>query len=263
MSEQKPFSKNLIIRTITGLLFIAVIIGGIAWSSYSFLVVFLLVTILCLWEFYRISIKERIRAQKYYGILLGVIVFLINYFYANKAVDSEIFIIFIPLSIFVFIFELYRDNRKPFSNIAYTFLGIIYIAVPFSLMNYLVHFNDKFVTRYSPQILLGFFFILWTYDTGAYLVGTALGRKRMFERLSPKKSWEGAIGGALIAGGLACLISVFYQELNMTEWLVVAGITIIMGTYGDLTESMFKRSLNLKDTGKILPGHGGVLDRFD
>jgi phosphatidate cytidylyltransferase len=213
-------------------------------------------------EFYRISIKERIRAQKNYGIFIGTLFFISNYLFAQKIVDYKIYIILLPLLFFIFINELYRKNKKPFSNIAYTLLGIFYIALPLSTFNFFV-FHSSLSVNYSPNILLGFFILLWATDTGAYIFGVSLGKHKLFPRISPKKSWEGFFGGAITSLTTAYIISTFFIELPLIHWVVISLIIIIMGTFGDLVESLFKRSIHIKDSGKIFPGHGGILDRID
>jgi phosphatidate cytidylyltransferase len=162
----------------------------------------------------------------------------------------------------IFVFELYRKKNKPFQNIALTFLGIIYIALPFSLL-YLMGFKEYTVTGFKPKIILGFFFLLWTSDTGAYLVGMTLGRHPFFPRISPKKSWEGFIGGVVLTLLIAWVISNYFTFLSTYDWLIIGLIIAVTGAIGDLIESLLKRSLNVKDSGNILPGHGGILDRFD
>ncbi|MEO5569436.1 MAG: CDP-archaeol synthase, partial [Bacteroidia bacterium] len=162
----------------------------------------------------------------------------------------------------LFIFELFRKSKHPFINIALTITGIIYVAVPFGLFLF-IGANNGPDGMYHPQIALGFLYLLWASDTGAYLVGSKIGKHRLFERISPKKSWEGSIGGAAIALLTAFVISKFYMDLSLLDWMVVALIIVVTGTFGDLVESMLKRSLDIKDSGKIFPGHGGILDRFD
>ncbi len=195
--------------------------------------------------------------------------------------------------VFVFVGELYRVKKKPFTNIAYTFLGVIYVAVPIALFNYLAFdtnietapeiqafdteieplnkiFNNfhflspsPITITYSPYIVLGYFFLVWSFDTFAYIIGSTIGRTRLSKRISPKKSWEGTIGGALLTIGVAYLISIYFKELAAIDWFIIAILIIIMASFGDLVESLFKRSLNIKDSGNIIPGHGGLLDRFD
>jgi len=213
-------------------------------------------------EFYRISVKERIRAQKNYGVFIGTSFFISNYLFAQNIVDYKIFTIFIPLFIFVFIYELFRNNKKPFSNIGYTLLGIIYIAIPISMFNFFV-FRGNLNVIYTPNILLSFFIMLWASDTGAYIFGVSFGKHRLFPRISPKKSWEGFLGGAITSLATSFILSKFYPDLPLIHWFVISTIIVIMGTFGDLVESLFKRSIKIKDSGKIFPGHGGILDRID
>lgn len=239
-----------------------VLIGGIWFSRESFLIIALAIVVLGMWEFYSVYKKETILPQKYFGLTAGIYLFVSNFCFASGITGSKIFFPFIFFIFVIFVVELYRKNNHPFTNIAITLLGIIWIALPVSLMNYIVMDNVR-ENIYTPWILLGFFFLIWANDTGAYLFGITFGKHRLFERVSPKKSWEGSIGGAFVTLGVAYLISFFYTEINLLDWLIVSCIIIISGTYGDLVESLFKRSINIKDSGSILPGHGGILDRFD
>jgi phosphatidate cytidylyltransferase len=155
--------------------------------------------------------------------------------------------------------KLYKNERKPFTNIAFTFLGIFYVAVPISLLNVAVFGNGE----YNYEIIFGCLFILWASDTGAYFAGTLFGRRKLFERISPKKSWEGFFGGALLALVFAYGLSVYFQSISLNQWIIVGLIIIVGGTFGDLVESLLKRSIEIKDSGTSIPGHGGFLDRFD
>lgn len=255
--------KNLITRSLTGLLFVVVFLACIFFSEYSFIALFLFLTITAMIEFYRTSVIERARAQLYYGVFIGSILFFINYLYASNQVEAPIFLILIPLFSFIFIFELYFNNKRPFTNIAYTILGVLYIALPFALFNYFVFEKKNAETIYNYDIILVFFIFQWAYDSFAYLFGVSIGKNRLFERVSPKKSWEGLIGGAASTIALAYFISPYFPILTQIDWMVIAGIIVVFGTYGDLVESLYKRSISIKDSGRILPGHGGILDRFD
>lgn len=149
-------------------------------------------------------------------------------------------------------------------NIAYTLLGIFYVTIPFAMLYHLGFYkNHEFGQEYSYQLILGFFFILWMNDTGAYLAGKYLGKHKLFERISPNKTWEGSLGGGIFSIGLAIIIAQYFTHINLTDWIIISLIIVIFGGIGDLVESMLKRSLNIKDSGKLLPGHGGILDRFD
>lgn len=198
-----------------------------------------------------------------FGILLGVTVFTWSYLYASGAIEPITIFGILPLIISVYIIELYRGHQRPFQNIAFTLAGVIYISIPFSLLNYFVLNGSSFRLSYTPDILLGFFFLTWANDTGAYLFGMSIGKHRLFPRISPKKTWEGFIGGIVVTLLVAWIISIFFDRISFNHWLTIALITSIIGVFGDLVESMFKRSINVKDSGKFLPGHGGLLDRFD
>lgn len=192
----------------------------------------------------------------------------------------------------IFMAEIHRYKKQPLHNISITLTGILYIGIPISLFNYFVfntgmdfqEYNPSEITGYeplnnffnlfnfegfrrevvyTPDILLGYFILIWTYDTFAYIIGSLIGRSRLTERISPKKSWEGLIGGFIISFGVSYLISLVYTTLTFTDWAIITLIITLMATYGDLIESLFKRSVNIKDSGKIMPGHGGILDRFD
>jgi phosphatidate cytidylyltransferase len=156
--------------------------------------------------------------------------------------------------------KLYKKfERKPFTNIAFTFLGIFYVAVPFAILNVVVYEEGN----YNYEIILGSLLILWASDTGAYFAGTRFGKRKLFERISPKKSWEGFVGGAVLALIFVFGLSLFLHSLTVEQWLIVGIIIIVGGTFGDLIESLLKRSIEIKDSGDSLPGHGGFLDRFD
>lgn len=256
--------KNLLTRSITGLFFVFLIVSSIIISSISFFILFFLVVMFGMWEFFHLAEKADIKPQKYVAIIIGLLLYTGNYLYARKIVDLNIFLIFIPLVFFTFIFEIYKNDKKPFSNIAYTILGIIYVAVPFSLFNYFT-FSGENISNvvYNSNILLGVFVLLWIFDSACYVFGVTLGKNRLFERISPKKSWEGFIGGAIVTVFAGIKLTNYIPVLERTDWIVISIIIIIAGTYGDLTESLFKRSISIKDSGKILPGHGGILDRFD
>ena len=161
----------------------------------------------------------------------------------------------------IFFIKLYKaKDEKPFKNIAYTFLGIIYVALPFALLTVLAFIQND---TYDPNIVLGCLFLLWASDSGAYFAGTKFGKTKLFERVSPKKSWEGSVGGLIAAMGVAYIISLYYTNYEPWQWFSIGFIIVVAGTYGDLVESLFKRSMNIKDSADTIPGHGGFLDRFD
>ncbi len=255
--------SNFILRTISGTLFVACIIGALIIGKYAFLIVYSAFLVLSMFEFYNLSLKARIKPQIFLGILIGFSIFIASYLYATGLIEGILLTGFIPIIMSVFVFELYRNHRRPFHNIAYTYLGIIYIAVPIAILNFFVFNSHSINITYSYEILIGYFFLIWANDTGAYLFGVSIGKHRMFPRISPKKSWEGFLGGLIFTTIIAWTISLFFHNITFAHWLMIGLISAIAGVFGDLVESMYKRSLEVKDSGKFLPGHGGILDRFD
>lgn len=164
---------------------------------------------------------------------------------------------------FIMIRELYRKDERAFDNLAATFYGILYIAIPISILNLIVFFGDTVNIRYEPQIVIGIFILIMINDTVAFLAGVTFGRKRLFESVSPKKSWEGTVAGGVVVMASSFFMSRIFPLLDTNNWLVVGVIVLVFGVYGDLVESLFKRRLGIKDSGKLLPGHGGILDRVD
>lgn len=260
--------KNLIIRSISGAVFVGLVIASILVSHIFFSSLFLLITILCLYEFYSNVKNSGIAVQGTLGIIIGAILFTIISVICiglNKGIDLFILMsVIIPLLFIVFIVELWRNKPNPFTNIAFTILGIVYIAVPLGAMNFLLN-PEMEEGVYLTSIVLGLFALSWTNDTFAYLTGILLGKHRLFERHSPKKSWEGFWGGLIFTLIFAYVLYRIVPDtyLNLFDWIVIGVIVSVIGTLGDLVESMFKRSLNVKDSGKIMPGHGGMLDRLD
>ncbi len=247
-------------RIITGVIFGAIVIGGILAHQYTFIFVFGAIAGLCVWEFLDMSIQEEAtRFRLITGTLLGLGVYISTIF-------SNILFPFLIIFLATFLLQLVElslKSQRPIQNTALSIFSALYIALPFGLLTKLS--GDTF----SPFIVFGILLIVWASDVAAYFVGKNLGKHKLFPRISPKKTWEGAIGGlagALLAGALVCYL--YHQlgletRLSLSNWSLLAGITAIMGVLGDLVESMLKRSVKIKDSGNMLPGHGGFLDRFD
>jgi len=250
--------NNLIKRTTTGIIFVAVLFSGIFWNKYSCFFLFFFISIAALLEYYKI-INKKVSPQKLMGGLISGSMLAASFIHANGG-SPKYFAISIAFVFLTFIVELYRKKEFPFNNIAHTLLGVIYIAGSFSLLNYIVHWNNQ---PYSPTILAGIFILIWSNDTFAFIWGMSFGKHKLFKRISPNKTWEGSIGGAISTLGISYVISIYFTQLSSIEWLGIAIIATIFGSLGDLTESILKRSLEIKDSGNILPGHGGILDRFD
>jgi phosphatidate cytidylyltransferase len=252
--------NNLTQRIITAIIGAAIVLGAIIYSEFSFLLLVLFICIMSLIEFFKLASHDNIKGQLSMAILISVILFIPAVLNAGFNITLDIFRLLYILPFIIFIRELYTNSEKPFTNISFTIVSLIYLTLPLFLF-YLLSFSHSH--SYNYQNILGFFFLLWASDTGAYFAGKHLGKHKLFERISPKKTWEGFIGGLILACLVALLISRYFTHLTTQQWLTVAIIIVTTGTLGDLVESMFKRSMNVKDSGSILPGHGGFLDRFD
>jgi phosphatidate cytidylyltransferase len=252
----------MVTRTLTGIVFIAIIIGSICLSIYTFMAVFQLICVLGMMEFYKLAESDTAKPQRINGISFGSFLFISVALVAHDIIGQKWLLINLLFAFVIFIIEMYRKKDHPFTNIAFTILGVFYIALPLSLLNFF-YSPFQFIGEFNTHILIAFFTITWLVDTAAYLVGMAIGRHRLFERISPKKSWEGSMGGFVMGIFTAWVISLLFKDLQFYQWAIISVIITVTGGFGDLVESMFKRSVNTKDTGSILPGHGGILDRFD
>lgn len=253
-------NSNLTQRILTGVFGAAFIIAAVVLSEWTYFAVFLSICVLSLLEFYKLAGLDGMVPLKSYGTFCGISIFTITFLIESSRLPANYYFLLFPLVSIVYMIKLYKKfERKPFTNIAYTFLGIFYVSVPFSLLS-AVAFHDG---NYRYEIILGCLLILWASDTGAYFAGTFFGKNKLFERISPKKSWEGFFGGALLALVFALGLASFFPVLSQLQWIVISLIIIVGGTFGDLIESLLKRSIEIKDSGASLPGHGGFLDRFD
>ncbi|PJA07281.1 MAG: phosphatidate cytidylyltransferase [Flavobacteriales bacterium CG_4_10_14_0_2_um_filter_32_8] len=255
----------MLTRTITGTLFILIIVAGIYFNSTLTLLLFTLIVLLAIDEFYGLVKKSKnLKPLRFLGTVTGACLMLILGLLIQQNIESKLVMIPVVLMFLVFIVELFRKNETPFVNIAYTLLGIFYSVIPFTMLFHLGFYNNaEFTNDYSYQLILGFFILLWTNDTGAYLSGRYFGKHKLFERISPKKTWEGSIGGGILTISIASVLSIYFTHLTLINWIIISILIAVFASLGDLVESMLKRSLGVKDSGKILPGHGGILDRFD
>jgi phosphatidate cytidylyltransferase len=254
--------NNFSTRTLTALFFVITMVGSAVLGQTVFSCLLLIIAVLGMQEFIALISNENIQPAKWPTLIAGVIVFSIFAAHAMGLIAVTGLLIIFPAVFMLFILELWRYKAHPFINIALSVTTVIYIAVPLGLMMY---FFDPVVLSgpFHYGIVLGFLFILWANDTGAYLVGSVIGKHKLFERISPGKTWEGSIGGAVFALLLAWGLSFIFKQLGSSQWIILSVIVVISGSLGDLVESMLKRSLAIKDSGNIFPGHGGILDRFD
>ena len=262
--------NNFIVRTITGVIFVAAIVASFLRPE-TMVLLFSIVTGLSVWEFTGlVNERENVTVNRFICTVAGVYFFFaMTYFCSDLyggAAKSVVFIPYLVTIIYLMIAELYLKQADPIQDWAYTMLSQMYIALPFSLLNVLAFTaTTNGVVTFNTLLPLSIFIFLWVNDSGAYCVGSLLGRHKLFPRISPGKSWEGSIGGAVFVLLAAYAISYFLdgRMLNSLEWLGLGLVVVIFGTWGDLVESLFKRTLGIKDSGNILPGHGGMLDRFD
>jgi len=260
--------QGLLKRGATAAIFVLVMITGLFGGPYSFVLLFGLITGLCLWEYLSMVLSKENRkdkVRKLIGLGLGILPVVLSALTKLGFVnDPESFVIlasllFSPLIFMAFIYELFTKSAQPFENIAYVMLGIIYIGVPFALLDYIAFDGEHFYAR----TVFGILVLTWMNDTGAYLVGSQIGKRPLLPRVSPNKTWEGSIGGVVVTFLSAAVLYLTLNELSLVDWLVLALIVSIFASLGDLVESMLKRSRAIKDSGTLLPGHGGLLDRFD
>ncbi len=262
--------NNFFRRTLTGAGIVIFILGGFWLHPAAFFITGMILVIGLQYEYYSIITASGIKPRNLEGILTGVSGYTLSTLVAAGILgDKWLLVLIIPLMVLI-IAELYRREDKPFDTLAHTFFPMFYMVVPLSLFPFSAYSieglpaiiqQERFI--FSPAIVIGFFLLVWANDTGAYLVGITFGRHRLFERISPKKSWEGFFGGLIIAIVAAWFLAGWLGVVDRREWIIVAVIVSVLGTFGDLVESMLKRSCNVKDSGSILPGHGGFLDRFD
>ncbi len=254
--------KNTIIRSLSGLAFVVIVSGAIYAGPLFFFSVFSIFLALALSEFYHLLGVLRNSIIHYTGIAAGLSGFLGYHFHHNPLLPSSLFLSGLILFILmIYLVNLYQQKKPTFTQITVLFSGLIYAALPFALLNDFAYPLCK--STYTPHLLMGFFVLQWTSDTGAYIAGMTMGKHKMIPRISPKKSWEGFAGGIVLSLIVGWLIAAPFGILNHYQWIILAGIISITGVFGDLLESSLKRSLDIKDSGHFLPGHGGVLDRFD
>lgn len=253
---------NFIVRVLAGAVFVAILLAGILINEYTFLGVIGFFTALSLAEFYGLMKKAaKVSLSQITGTLAGVLLFVISFCYLSGLSTS--LLIYVPYIIIIqliFIAELYMKRENAVKSLAFMSLGQLYIALPFALTNILAF---SFTPSYTWIYMLAVLALIWINDSFAYLTGMSFGKRRLFERISPKKSWEGFVGGAFFT---VLASAGFYYLVEMHSvyfWMGFAIVVIIFGTMGDLIESLMKRTLNVKDSGNMIPGHGGILDRFD
>ncbi len=255
--------NNLFTRSLTGLVFAALIIVAVLLGKTTFAALFFVINLFALAEFYRlVSRRPDTGTILPVGLTAGSIVFILISLVSLELAGNRWLLLILLVPVMVTVFFIYKKNTAPASAIAIILSGIICITIPFAILGFL--YNPAFFPGVAhPEILLGFFIIIWSYDSFAYLTGMLFGKHKLFERHSPKKTWEGTIGGSVFALLAGWILFSVYGVFDLGTWLGMGALIIVFGTLGDLAESMLKRNFNVKDSGNSLPGHGGLLDRFD
>jgi len=244
--------------------------GGFWLHPISFFIAGMVMMVGTQIEYYEMIRITGVRPQVITGIITGITAYTISAGVAARLLDRQFFLVLIPMLSVVMVIELYRNVEKPFDSLAHTYFSILYTVIPFSMIPFSAFYREGLgsilnqeMISFSPGIIIGFFILLWTNDTAAYLVGITFGRRRLWERISPRKSWEGFAGGLIVTAAMGYIISGWLGVVEARDWVILGVIVSVTGTYGDLIESMLKRSIGVKDSGSIMPGHGGFLDRFD
>lgn len=260
--------QGLLRRVVTAIFFVIVMLGGIYGGQYPFVILFTIITALCLWEFLSITLdkdQKRDRIRKMIGLVFGLTPFvLVSMLKLNLLSSPENFVLYtsllcFPILFLSFVYELFTASKQPFVNVAFIILAMVYIGTPFAMVDFIAFDGDQF----RANTVFGLLLLTWVNDTAAYLVGSRIGKNKLFPRISPNKTWEGSIGGGVFTLILSGLLGYIFEEQSIIEWMILGGIVVIFGSVGDLIESMLKRSYDVKDSGNLLPGHGGLLDRFD
>lgn len=263
--------NNFIVRTITAIIFVAVIVASFLRAE-TMVLLFALVTGLTIWEFSGlVNDRPQVTVNRMITTVAGVYLFFAMAGFCSELTPSAVFIPYLITLVYLMVAELYLKHEDPINDWAYTMMTQLYIALPFSLLNALAfHLTPENEVVYDPVLPLCMFVFLWINDAGAYICGSLLGKHKLFPRISPGKSWEGSIGGGILVMLVAYFIpsmldhfSLITLNFSPLQWSGLGLVIVVFGTWGDLIESLFKRTLGIKDSGNVLPGHGGMLDRFD
>lgn len=253
--------SNPITRIITSIVYGLALIASLIINYHTFFIFFFVVVVLGLNEFYQLVEKKDIKPQKSLGFVMSLGLYVSSYLlHINEKMSYQTLHLVLALTFILFAVEIFRSKEISFVNIGTTILGLVYVALPLSLLTFLAFDTNN---QYGYHLILSLFILVWLSDVGGYFAGINFGKHKLLERISPKKTWEG-VGGSLVLCIIGSyLLSKFFPIMNIYMWLVLGVLVCISSVIGDLIESMLKRSANIKDSGNILPGHGGILDRFD
>lgn len=257
-------ATNFIQRALSGIAYVTLIIGSLWLGSLSFGFLCMLILILSMDEYFRLVKRLKVKTADILVMVCAGLSFSLVFMNRSLGLDSK-FLFLIPLSFLAFMIrEVYKRSTSPFNSLAYGTFGMIYAFVPITCLYSMGFFEQySWTDEFQKEIPLGFFILVWANDTGAYLAGSAFGKTKLFERISPKKTLEGSLGGLVLSLGVAFAFSNYATQISVLDWMLIAILVVIFGSLGDLFESLLKRKADVKDSGKLMPGHGGMLDRFD
>jgi phosphatidate cytidylyltransferase len=247
-------------RSITGIVIVTVVVCSVVFGRYTFFILCSVIGLLGLVEFYRL-LEIRKKVLRVAGLILSASLLITVFIFTQYQADWRVLLVNLPLVSIIFMTVLFGDSDNPFQELALIFLGQIYITFSLILLYHCAFALNKHF--FNAHVILGYFFFLWVNDTGAYVCGSLFGNYKLAPDISPNKTWEGSVGGAFLVMVLVYVNYHFFKDLSLTNWMILGIIVIVTGTLGDLVKSVLKRSRNVKDSGNILPGHGGILDRFD
>ncbi|HAW51710.1 MAG TPA: phosphatidate cytidylyltransferase [Flavobacteriales bacterium] len=256
--------NNFFTRALFGAVYVGLILGSLSLGAVSFGFLCMLILILALDEYFKLVKRLKISPPDILIIVCAGLSFILVFM--NKSIDLNVkYLFIIPLCFLLFMIkELVKNTKNPLSNVAFGVFGMVYIFSPMTSLFYMGFYdNYSWVDTFQPELLFCFFVLIWANDTGAYLAGSLFGKRKLFERISPKKTVEGSVGGIVLALVVAYGASLYAQQISFLDWLVIALIVVVFGSLGDLFESLLKRKVDVKDSGSLIPGHGGILDRFD
>ncbi len=256
--------SNLITRALAGAVYVGLIIAGLMLGNISFGLLCLIILLISYDEYFKMMKRLKMKSQSIAAMVAAGLSFTLLILYKNDIVRSGWLAIPMFFVLLLMIGQLMKKQRNPVSNLTSTIFSFIYLLIPISSL-YLLGFYEKYAWTddFNYELLLGFFILNWSSDTGAYLAGNAFGKTKLFERISPKKTIEGSLGGLVLTVIVAYFLSTIFFQVSMLDWIIIAMLVVSFGTFGDLFESMIKRKAEIKDSGSFIPGHGGILDRFD
>ena len=253
----------MITRAISGLVFVIIVIGALVWGFYPSLILFSIISFIGSLEFYKLS-KKFSRPYTYIGALFSSSIILLFGYFIN--IDPKAYWVFSVWIIFLALFIINLLSSKSSTSIvdiSVTIGGALYLAVPLLSLILLAIISSEMFIDFNWRIPLSIFILTWVNDTGAYLSGRSFGKHKLFERISPNKTWEGSIGGLILSLIISTVLHHFWATYSLPIWIGISVLVSVFANIGDLMESAFKRNAAVKDSGSIMPGHGGILDRFD